>query len=147
MTSGLCPVPPLLLLLAVVTCAMELAKIQLGCWVCLGLPPCLLCSRWKRVCLGALAARSVLISSLPQQQPELVRTLGWKWQKPTLAAVSQAEDLLARLTDKSKSRSRSPGSWTRGPPRLSSPPLGHAWILLGFFLTKFFSQSCSKPVL
>ena len=133
MTSGLCPIPPLLLLLAVVTCAMELAKIQLGCWVCLGLPPCLLCSRWKRVCLGALAARSVLISSLPQQQPELVRTLGWKWQKPTLAAVSQAEDLLARLTEKSKSRSRSPGSWTRGSPKAeltsSWPCLNSPWFL------------------
>lgn len=133
MTSGLCPVPPLLLLFAVVTCAMDLAKIQLGCWVCLGFPPHLLCSRWKRVCLGAQAARSVLISSLPQQQSELVRTLGWKWQKPTLAAVSQVENLLAHLTEKFKSTSRSPCSWTMGSTKAeltsSWPYLNSPWLL------------------
>lgn len=139
MTPGLCLIPPLLLLFAMETCAMELAKIQLGCWAVLGPPPCLLCFRWKGVCLGPQAARSVLISNLPQQQAELVRTLGCKWQKPTLTAFSPTENLLAHLTEKSKERIQIPMQPDLGVHQ------GWALLLLAVFdlSLAYFSQSFS----
>lgn len=104
----------------------------------------LLCSRWKRICLGTQAARSVLSSNLPSNNLNHLGFLVISLRK--LHCIKPSGDFIGSSdwkVEREEPDSHAAGRW--GSSGLSSPSLGSAWTFPGFFLTNLFSWSCPKP--